>query len=508
MALSAHVEQVDQVYSEAVVAPPGPSALSPLVAPTNPVAQSVGALTSPGLLEPGRSGQPTLALAASWRIEAGGAKYAFTLSPKRKWSDGAPITTRDVAFTLAVLQSPQFPNTDLAAPWTGVSLDASSLWAGVFTLPGPSTSFPAAAEDAIIPAGHYHDQVARYFKGGQRTVSLFPPSAGPFTVAANTPNAVRLTRNPYYRPRPRLAGFRLDLEPTSATVKGMLAAGTVDGWLASTPSDLAGLPSDLVASRMTTYAFVELILNEQAYPLDTMAVRQAIASAINRGRLLSHALHGLGRAQYGPLPVSIGWARAVAQPPASTVTPAQLLKAAGWTRTRPGGAFMKSRVPLKLTIDVPQVDPLPAAAAGLAAQLGKQGILATVRTLPQGGFVSTTLTSERFQAALVGFDNGPDPDLTALFLSGVEPGQSLNFSQAAPDPFLNHALDQLATAANLGARRSAYRTVSGRLSTDIPAVFLYTPVDVYYHLAGVHTPGVPSVGDPAQRFADVAAWRL
>jgi peptide/nickel transport system substrate-binding protein len=497
-----------QVYVEAVVAPVGPSALSPLISPGDPVAQAVGALSGPGLMTAGAEGSPELGLATSWRAEDGDSRYRFTLSADRRWSNGEPVTTKDVAFTLAVLQSPTFPNSDLAAPWTGVSLFASSLWTGTFVLPGPSTSFPTAAEDALLPAAHYRSQPALFFRGGQHTDALFPPSAGPFQVVGNGAQAVNLVRNPYYRPRPILDGINIVLEPSSTAVEELLAQGTADGWLASTPSELGDLPAGLVQSRITTYDFVELLLNEQSAPLDSLAVRQAIAAAVNRHLLIKDELAGLGVPQYGPLPDSIVWASSSTPAPGELGSAASILKAAGWSRSTTSHLWQRGGQPLRLTLDVPDLEPLPTAAAGIASQLDNDGFLITLKTMPEAGFVTGTLAKEQFQVALVGFDNGPDPDLTSLWRSGVEPGQSLNFSQSAPDPYLNHALDSLATAATPAARQSAYREVARRLVADLPAVFLYTPVAVYVHLSSVHVPGIPPSGDPSQRFRHVADWSL
>ena len=490
------------------MAPVGPSALSPLLSPSDPVAQVVGALSDPGLMEAASGGSPILGLATSWSSQDHGTRYRFTLSKSRRWSNGQPVTTKDVAFTLAVLQSAKFPTPDIAAPWTGVSLYASSLWSGTFVLPGPSTSFPTAAEDALLPAGHYHGQPDLYLRGDQRTNAFFAPSAGPFRVADNSADQVTLVRNPYYRPRPILDGFDILLEPSSAAVEQLLAQGTVDGWLAATPSDVSALPAGLMSSRMTTYSFVELLFNEQSAPLNSLAVRQAIAASVDRQALVKADLGGLATAQYGPLPNSISWARDSPSSASRLGSAASILKAAGWTRSPTSHLWERLGQDLKLVLEVPRLDPLPQAATALAGQLDSQGFLVTVQTAAQAGFVSDTLAREAFQVALVGFDNGPAPDLTALWRSGVQPGQSLNFSQSAPDPFLNHALDALATAVTPADRQAAYREVGKRLLADMPAVFLYTPIDVYVHLGSVHTPGIPAAGDPDQRFRDVVAWSL
>ncbi len=499
---------VDQVYQEAVVAPTGPSALSPLLSPASPVAQAVGALADPGLLKMGPGGVPELALASSWKLEDGGSRYAFTLPRGGRWSNGQPITTRDVGFTLAVLQSPQFPNPMVADPWTGVSLYASSFWAGTFVLPGPAPNFPTTAELPILPAAHYRDQPARYLRGGQRSTTNFAPSAGPFVVAGNTAGQVVLQRNSNFRPSPILAGFVIDLEPSPQVVAQLLARGRVDGWLAATSADLKGLPAGLVEQRMTSYSFVELLFNQAVAPLDSLAVRQAIAAAISRPKLIAAGVGGLGVPQRGPLPASIPWAALPASGLGPLPSPGRSLAKAGYLELSPHGGYSRAGKPLALTLSVPSLEPLPGAANELAAMLSAQGIEVTVRVRPAGSFVSSTLAQEQFQLALVGFDNGPSPDLTSFWGSSGVPGGSLNFSQAPADPLLLQALDQLAAATGQSTRRLAYQEVARRLFVDLPAVFLYTPVAVYAHLASVHVPGVPPRGDPFQRFLDVASWSL
>ncbi|MHB1499878.1 MAG: ABC transporter substrate-binding protein [Candidatus Dormibacteria bacterium] len=490
------------------MAPTGPSPLSALLDPGNPISQTVGALSQPGLLKSGPNGTPILGLAASWKELDKGAKFAFTLPRNGRWSNGQPITTRDVGFTLAVLQSAAFPDPSVAAPWRGISLFATSFWSGTFVLPAPAPNFPNTAEVAILPASHFHDRPQAFLAGNARPTSHFPPAAGPFAVVGNGPDQVSLRRNRYYSPLPLLAGFNLDLEPSPAAVASLLARGRVDGWLAATPADVAALPASVVKGRMVSYSFVELLMNESSPPLGNPVMRRALAAAIGRRQLVAKGVGGLGVPQYGPLPQSIAWAALGSSSLAVGARPAAMLAGLGYQRTPPLGAFEKAGRRLALTISVPSLQPLPQAAAALASMLDRQGFTVTVVQVRDRSFMTGTLSAGRFQLALVGFDNGPDPNLTAFWGSQVQFGQSLNFSRAPVDPILNHELDQLATATSLSARKSAYRAVTARLAQDAPAVFLYTPVYIYAHLATVHVPGIPLFGDPLQRFADVTRWSL
>jgi len=495
-----------QVYQEAIVAPTGPSPLSSLLAPSNPIAETVGALSQPGLLKPGPQGTPVPGLASSWRALDGGARYSFTLPHAGRWSNGRAITTRDVGFTLAVLQSAAFPDSALAAPWRGISLYATSFWSGTFVLPAPAPNFSLTAEVPIVPEAPFHDRPGLFLHSDQRPTAGFAPSSGPFFVTSNTPDQISLARNPYFHPSPLLAGFDLDLEPSPAVVGSLLSKGTVDGWLAATPQDLAALPRGVAQQRITSYSFVELLMNEGARPLSDPLVRRALAAAIDRRQLVADGVAGMGLPQYGPLPQSIPWARLGRGSFGTAPSATALLTADGYLRPPPLGVFEKGGRRLSLTISVPSLDPLPEAAGELAKMLDAQGFAVTVAESPAASFMPTVLGPGKFQLAMVGFDNGPDPDLVPFWGSGLDSSQSLNFSRAPADPILNHELDQLATATTTSAKATDYREVAQRLAEDMPAVFLYTPVDVYAHLTSVHVPGIPRDGDPAQRFEDVVRW--
>ena len=136
------------------------------------------------------------------------------------------------------------------------------------------------------------------------------------------------------------------------------------------------------------------------------------------------------------------------------------------------------------------------------------GVVLTVRLVPQGSLVASVLQPGRFQLALVGFDNGPDPDVRAFWHSGLPSSRSLDFSGGPPDPLLNRDLDVAATTPARAVRAALYGQVARLLALDAPAVFLYTPVAVYLQRPGVGTPPLPPVGDPPARFWAVARWRV
>ncbi|HUY61338.1 MAG TPA: ABC transporter substrate-binding protein, partial [Candidatus Dormibacteraeota bacterium] len=367
------------VYREAIVAPPGPSVLSTLVLPQDPVAQAVAALTAPGLLVGGWRGQPTPGLAATWRAEDGGRRYAFTLRPGARWSTGRPVAMRDVAFTLRVLQSPGFTAQSATGAWAGVRLVVTGPRAGTFVLPEPSAAFPVAAEVPVLPSAPFGGRAGRYLRAAAVPTGPPPPAAGPFVVLHDGVGAVWLRRNPWARPRPLLASVVLVREAGPAAAGAALRQGRVDGWLAATPAELRHLPAGLLAHRLTSFAFVAVLFNERAQPLADVRLRRALAAAVDRPALVQQALGGLGVPQTGPIPVSIGWAQPRPGTLPATVPAAAQLTADGWRAVPPGAVRTRAGRPLRLRLTVPDLPPLPAVAAALRRQFRAVGVALTVR---------------------------------------------------------------------------------------------------------------------------------
>jgi ABC-type transport system substrate-binding protein len=161
---------------------------------------------------------------------------------------------------------------------------------------------------------------------------------------------------------------------------------------------------------------------------------------------------------------------------------------------------------LNYTLTVANVAPLPTVATELAAQLAQIGISVHVQQVPAAKIVAPDVTQHDFELALGDWDNGPDPDVSAFWRSNATPPDGVNVSGAPPDPFLDQALDILASATDEQARIAAAASVSHDLAVDAPAVFLYTPVDSFVVHSSLAATPVPTAGGSSARFADVTSW--
>ncbi|MBV8200210.1 MAG: hypothetical protein JOZ15_06270 [Acidobacteria bacterium] len=87
------------------------------------------------------------------------------------------------------------------------------------------------------------------------------------------------------------------------------------------------------------------------------------------------------------------------------------------------------------------------------------------------------------------------------------PPHGYNVSGGSADPFLDQALDSLATLSDRLARIAAAAQVDRLLAQDVPAVVLYAPEVWFVFRIPMHAAPLPPVGGSAARYEDVASWQ-
>lgn len=505
-ALTHGPEQTD-VFREGLVVAKAPLALDPLSGSPDPAAHDVGHILYRSLLRLDSQAQPVGDLAASWGVSGDGLSYRFALRGGVRWSDGSPLTVRDVQATIAMVQSPGFPDTGLAAAWHGatVSVDAPTATVTV-TLAQPRAAFVAAAVQLpILPAKSLAKLTGATLAS---SAAKALPSSGAFAVAAADASHVQLVPNRYANPQPALKVVDLRLMKTFEAAAQAMVSGQVDGLLAGTPAQRAVL-SRIPGARihdLTTFRFVDLLFNQRRPGLDDPAVRRAIATAVDRHQLIAGTLSGDAQPQAGAIPVGITWIGPDQPEQPTPALSARALDAAGWV-LGPDGVRHKGDQRLAFTVSVPDAAPLPTVAAGLARQMQAIGVDLTVNVVAPEQFQPGVLMPENFDMVVADWDNGPDPDVSSFWRSNATPPNGFNVAGAPTDPFLDRALDSLATTTDPRLRRVAAAQVDARLAEDTPAVFLYAPEVSFAVSSSFGGVTMPPVGTSASRYDSIAAWR-
>jgi peptide/nickel transport system substrate-binding protein len=498
-----HLKTATPDYREGLVSDERPLSLNPLVGATDSSVRDIGALLYRRLLRLDDRALPVADLATGFSVSQDGLTYHLPLQALPRWSDGRALTASDVIATVEWVQSSSFGDATTAAPWRDVHARADG--DGVtFDLAGPRASFPALLTQLpILPVGSLTPAALRALP---KRAAVPMKTSGAFQVVSATPSTLTLFPNPHAAVAPRLNRVEIDLFGSFADASAAFRAGTVDAVVATDPVQRAELmAAGGTPHNIATFRFVDLLFNERNPVLADPTVRQAIGATLDRPGLVAGPLRGMGVAQAAAIPAGVAWA--ASREPSSvgdSGSAGSALEADGWV-LGPGGVRVRGTARLQFRLAVADVIPLPDLAHGIADQLAAVGASVEVTTMPTGSLRQLLIGGGGYDLAVADWDNGPDPDVSSFWRSTAVPPAGFNLSGGPVDPFLDQALDRLATVSDTAARIAAAADVSSQLADDLPAVFLETP-----ELSLVLRPGltitIPPVGSSAARFDDVTSW--
>lgn len=483
-------------------------------------------------------------LALRWSVDESGRTWTFRLREDLFWEDGAPITANDVAFTVGVLSDPAYTGPG-GESWQDVSATAIDPLTVELRLSTPLGGFLQAATQPIAPAhllGHVPPEAiaddpfgeAPVGSGPFRLVFLLGPRA---LLAASTP-IEPLPPDPggpnFTTPRPTdsLASSR----PTARAHVAIPYLSTIElryyddlealraDWDAGDLDAVAGLqPADARAlaatrgARLLSYPGTTLLaagLNLRAGQSEfgDPAVRRALLQAIDRNRLVSSILGGLGsRADSLIPPSSPMFDAAISKEVAFDVAGARkALTDAGWKTSDTGWIPKGESDPLVIELLSPEEIANPVAYATAATLVEAwRGIGLAVRhvPLPAAELIGDRLARGAFQVAVLPFAIGLDPDVYPLLAaSQTRTGGSNVIGLQDPD------LDKLLVAARTPtadeARITAYKALQERLAARtymLPLAFRDEYVVLRNTVIGPEARPVATSGD---RYWDVLTWRL
>jgi len=252
-------------------------------------------------------------LAKRWEIGADGLTYTFHLV-NASWSDGKPLTSEDVKYTLLEVSSKY--GSKFVAPGKAIKdIETPDAETVVITLSKPFGPFlfSLACEQnaAILPA--------HIFRGSdifKNSASLSQPiGAGPFQLTEWVRgDHLTLVRNPNYwiKDHPYLDRIIIKIIPDSSARLLALQAGEVDYidqyyFPLSAYALLAKDPR--FALKEVSYPSLDIvILNTRKPPLDRASVRQALLVAIDRNYLFKNVFLGTGQVAHSIIDTRLGWA--------------------------------------------------------------------------------------------------------------------------------------------------------------------------------------------------------
>jgi ABC-type transport system substrate-binding protein len=441
--------------------------LSRDISPLNPFQRTLSSnkdvrslLFEPLLATDGREEiKPYLAL--SWDISSDGLTYTFRLRPGVRFHGGQEMTAEDVRWSAEHAMHPQNRAYGHARMSYAKSVQSVDPLTVRFVLKEPMAAFLAYLTGIetfpIVPKGSVPS-------AGER-VDRFPPGTGPFEFVEWKPAShILLKRFPSYWQRgiPYLDEIVIKPVPDHQVRFASLRSGDLD-MVERIPYDQVerirkGVIKNLGVAFSHASGFRNFGFNTQRPPFDDVRVRQAVAYAIDKKKLIDAISWGLGTVTNQKLTQESRWYVDVRDRPRDQEKARALLASAGI----PKGFRFKGSAPQGRE-DIMQI---------AQADLREVGLEMEIEILEFGTHMTRLATAD-FLFGSFGGDTGIDPDIVYFpYFHSEPPGEKrINNFVGYRNPKLDALLEDGRRVLDFKRRYAIYKNVVEILQEEVPEIF-------------------------------------
>ena len=447
-------------------------------------------------------------LATAWEFAPGDTLLTYHLRKDVAWTDGIPTTAHDVLFTYQMAIDPQ------------VAYPASSRFdqtAKVEVLDDYTVRFhfkkayPDALSDTQIPILPKH--LLEKIPPAQIAACEFnrnPVGNGPFKLVEWRANQQLIfTANPQYvLGRPKLDRVVFQIIPDETVLATNLKTGAIDVAPNLSPLTFKQLEQEPNANPALqkirypgrNYSFIAW---NNAHPLFSRAVRQALTLAIDKKEIIDTLLEGFAEPARGPLlPLAWAYDKNLRDLSFAPERAKQILAEAGWRDSDGDGVLDQRGRKFEFTIKTNADNQLRRDVAVMVqAQLQKLGIAAKIEAVEWNLLIKQVLEEKKFAAWISGWDADFTVNPTDLWHSNaIANGYNIvSYRNARVDTLLEKGR----TLTDRRAAVSLWHEFQQIIVDEAPYTFLFVPEK----LAAVNAQ-VQNVKMDARSFlANIAQWK-
>ena len=435
-------------------------------------------------------------------ISADDLTYTYHLRHDVHWHDGPLLTSADVRFTYDVIMDSSTA-TEVRPSWEVVAACTTpDSFTVVFRLAQPYAAFvsDAFSDEDVLP-----QHLLAGFTGAKFQSAPFhhaPVGSGPFRfkewVAGSYLAVVR--NDAYYKGAPPLDEIAFKFVPDANALALQLQSGAVQVVDGAEPAQMPILVQrpDIRVLQSTSFSFDQLTFQCTDPILRDVRVRRALAAATDRATLAKNVYEGFAVPAYSEAHPRVPWHEAAGDT-ANAYDPARaaaLFEAAGWHATG-NGIRARDHRPLRLVITTMAGRAVRERVEAVLQQEWRAvGVELAISNCSPPEFFDK-LTTGKFQIALFGFQQEPDPaPMDQVYGSRFTPENGQNFARFS-DARVDSLLEAGKHERNRERRWTLYRDVErilGETQPLLPLVWL-TELDVVPRALHGYRPNPTSAGD-------------
>jgi peptide/nickel transport system substrate-binding protein len=488
-----------------------PRTLNPILA-TQTVEAALARLTTDILVscDPHGNLVPRLArevpTTANGGISRDGLTITYRLRPGVRWHDGAPFTSRDVAFTYDAIMNPRNDVISRHGYDEVARVETPDPLTVVFRLKERFAPFVAVvfgesdSPYGILPA----HLLARYASLNDVPYDSAPVGTGPFKfVRWVHGDRIEFVRNDrYFLGAPKIERIVWRLVPDENTEMEQMRTHEADWMYEASVGAYRAIRTipDVAVVLPNVNGYEGLMMNSGRGPTADVRLRRAIVMALDKVTLTDELTYGAGTVATGDLPDFL-WAAdpGLKNLPYAPDESRRILASLGYTAAKP----------LSLELVYEESQALNRAlVVQIQAALHAVGI--NVRTRAQlssvifGGYqAGGTLATGHYQLSIYQWYAGIDPDDSAQFTCANRPPNGYNQAYYCA-PAMDAAQAKALGSYELAVRKPAYATIESLLVRDAPIDFLWWPRNIQ-----VLNPDLRGFDpNPVVETWDIATWSI
>lgn len=506
-------------YQEALIG--APQYINPILSQTNDTDGDLTRLVFSGLLKVGPNQELVNDLAESYEISEDQKVYTFHLRKNVRFHDGGDLTADDVIFTLESILDTDFKS-PLYLNFKGVGLERVDDYTIKFILPEPFTPFLSSLTFGILPEHLWADippensNLAEY--------NLKPIGTGPFKFKsllkdkAGNIKTYELERNEnFYGHAPYLEKISFKFYPDLDSALEGAKNKNVDG-ISYVPQagkeELEKRNNKIQYQALRLPQYTAIFFNQKNQLLKIKEVREALALAIDKERIIREALNSEGEKIDGPiLPGYIGYNPEIRKYAFDLEAAKKILDDAGWKFPEstagepPSTVRTKNGAELAFAISTIDQSEYLTTVEIIKEAWEEIGVRLETKIYSTKDIQKKVIKPRAYEALLFGEIVGADPDPYPFWHSSQSRDPGFNLAV-----FYNKDIDQLLEEARKTndpeQRRMKYLHFQNILADELPAIFLYNPIYTYGLAKKIKGLEGNYITTPSDRFANVEYWYI
>lgn len=504
--------RIDGTYAEASLGPV--DTLNPLFAGTS-AEQSAGYLMFSRLLGYDKTGNLNYDLVSDIKINSSKTVYSITIRPDARWHDGNKLTTKDIAFTVGLIND---QNTrSVISGWKDVSVKVIDNTKIEFHLKSIFAPFEHALTFPILPE-HILGKVSP-INVRENDFSKNPIGSGPFKLRfvqnvdeTSSRKVIYMIRNnDYYGGQAKLERFQVHAYDSTDSIIRALSLNEVNAAADLSSADLGRIDSGRYnISSKSIQSGVYAILNNKSQFLKDNTLRRILQRATDTDDIRNKLPKNT---QLLDLPLIKGQlvGEAPAVPAFDRSVAIKLLDENGW-KLNGKNVREKDGKPLKLSVVTVKDSELERVLENLVGQWRSIGVAVDTQVIDLNdaskNAAQSVLQPRNFDVLLYRLNIGADPDVYAYWHSSQVATEGYNFANYS-NAISDAALLSARARVEPDLRNAKYLTFAKQWVADVPAIGLYQSTSQYVSSKNVRSFSESSaLVSPINRYSDILDWSV